>query len=229
MCQQPLLALLGYYLGYSLRQQLGLSKTDLNNLFRNLEVKGFLNFTKEGSFTNFLGIKSKKHDVKGTLTLTQKVLIQKVKEATRMLESNYNWTPPSQVALKIEPNGPVIYETWSYRLIVGMLLYLSTNTRPDISFAVSQVARFCHNPKQSHASAIKTIVRCLCHCTCEIGMIIKPTGDLSVDCYVDADFAGLHGRDPNYSPSLATKSCTGYTITLVGGRLPHHLEVSPPD
>ena len=78
--------------------------------------------------------------------LTQKGLIQKTKEATGMLESNYNWTPASQVALGIDPNGPAMNETWSYRSIVSMLLYLSTNTHPGISFAVSQVARFCHNP-----------------------------------------------------------------------------------
>jgi hypothetical protein len=105
-------------------------------------------------------------------------------------------------------------ETWSYPSIVGMMLYLSTNTRPDISFAVSQVARFNHSPKKSHATAIKTIVRYL-HRTSDKGTIVRPTGDLSVDCYVDADFAGLHGRDPDYAPSSA-KSRTGYIITLGG-------------
>ncbi|KAI2494002.1 hypothetical protein MHU86_20533 [Fragilaria crotonensis] len=96
-----------------------------------------------------------------------------------------------------------------------MLLYLSTNTRPDIAFAVSQVARFCHNPKRSHASAVKTLVRYLLHRTSDMGMIVKPTGTLNLDCYVDADFAGLHGRDPDRSPTSA-KSRTGYIITLGG-------------
>ena len=76
-----------------------------------------------------------------------------------------------------------------------MLLYLSTNTRPDITFAVTQVARFNHSPKKSHASAIKTIVRYL-HRTSDKGTIDTPTGDLSIDCYIDANFAGLHGRIP---------------------------------
>jgi hypothetical protein len=42
-----------------------------------------------------------------------------------------------------------------------MLLYLSTNTRPDIAYGVSQAARFTSSPKQSHATAVKMIVRYL--------------------------------------------------------------------
>jgi hypothetical protein len=52
-----------------------------------------------------------------------------------MSDSNYNWTPAAQAALGIDPDGPPMAETWSYRSIVGMLLYLSTNTRPDIATA----------------------------------------------------------------------------------------------
>ncbi|KAI2499447.1 hypothetical protein MHU86_15031 [Fragilaria crotonensis] len=172
------------------------------------------NFTREGTFTDFLGINFTRDATNGTLTLTQKGLIQKIKEATGMSDSNYNWTPAAQAALGIDPDGPPMTETWSYRSIVGMLLYLSTNTRPDIAFAVSQVARFCHSPKRSHASAVKTLVRYL-HRTSDMGMIVKPTGTLNLDCYVDADFAGLHGRDPDRSPTSA-KSRTGYIITLGG-------------
>jgi hypothetical protein len=105
-------------------------------------------------------------------------------------------------------------EFWNYRSIVGMLLYLSTNTRPDITFAVSQVARFNHSPKKSHASAIKTIV-CYLHCTADKGPIVTPTGGLSLDGYVDVDFARLHGCDPDHSDT-STKSRTGYIITLGG-------------
>ncbi|KAI2500410.1 hypothetical protein MHU86_14081 [Fragilaria crotonensis] len=188
-------------LGIAYRDQ-----NDLDKLFANLEAKG-LTFTREGTFTDFLGINFTRDTTNGTLTLTQKGLIQKIKEATGMSDSNYNWTPAAQAALGIDPDGSPMTETWSYRSIVGMLLYLSTNTRPDIAFAVSQVARFCHNPKRSHASAVKTLVRYL-HRTSDMGMIVKPTGTLDLDCYVDADFAGLHGRDPDRSPTSA-KSRTG--------------------
>jgi len=43
--------------------------------------------------------------------------------------------------LGIDPEGKPFDETWSYPSIFGMLLYLTSNTRPDIAFAVSQVAR----------------------------------------------------------------------------------------
>jgi hypothetical protein len=182
------------------------NENNLKKLFSNLESKG-LNFTCEGTFTDFLGINVTKNLANGTLTLTQKGLIQKIKDATGMSDSNFNWTPAAQAALGTDPDGPPMEEAWSYRSIVGMLLYLSTNTRPDIAVAVSQVARLCHSPKKIHASAVKTLV-CYLHRTCEMGMIVKPTGNLDLDCYVDADFAGLHGRDLDSSPT-SPKSRTG--------------------
>jgi hypothetical protein len=50
---------------------------------------------------------------------------------------------------------------WHYASIVGMFLYLAINTRPDIRFAESQVARFYNDPKKSHASAVQMILRYL--------------------------------------------------------------------
>lgn len=105
-------------------------------------------------------------------------------------------------------------DSWNYRSIIGMLLYLSTNTRPDISYAVSQVARFSHNPKKSHSTAVKTILRYLAG-TKENGVIYKRPKVLTLDCFVDADFAGLHGREPHEDPTSA-KSRTGYIISFGG-------------
>ena len=85
---------------------------------------------------------------------------------------------------------------------------------PDITFAVSQIARFSHSPKKSHATAIKMIIRYL-KCTIDKGTIIHPTGTLQLGCWVDAAFRNLYRVDPDHEPSAA-KSCTGYIITLGG-------------
>lgn len=105
-------------------------------------------------------------------------------------------------------------DSWNYRSIIGMMLYLSTNTRPDIAFAVSQAARYSNAPKKSHATAVKTIVRYLVG-TKDKGTIVKPTGKLDFKLYVDADFAGLYKREPPESPDSA-RSRTGYILSLGG-------------
>jgi len=47
-----------------------------------------------------------------------------------------------------------------YRGMIGSLLYLSAS-RPDIMFSLCMCASFQFNPKQSHLSAVKRIIRYL--------------------------------------------------------------------
>jgi hypothetical protein len=129
--------------------------------------------------------------------LTQKGLITKILQATGLENCNPNQVPVTTQLAK-DPDGEAMTDDWSYPLVIGMLLYLTTNKRPDIMFAVNQVARFTHELKQSHASAVKMIVK---------GMIVKcPTLELKLDCYVDADFPGLYKAEKDECwtvPSLA--------------------------
>ena len=48
-----------------------------------------------------------------------------------------------------------------YQSAVGSLLYLSLATRPDITFTVSNVAKYCTRPTNKHWSAVKRIFRYL--------------------------------------------------------------------
>ena len=180
---------------------------------RDMEAKGF-EITPQGSFTKYLGIKYHRSEATGEIKLTQPFLIRKIIHTIGLEEANPNWTPAASEALGKDPEGEPMTETWNYRSIIGMLLYLSTNTRPDISFAVSQVARFSNAPKQSHATAVKKIVRYLLR-TLDEGTCILPTMDLNLDCFVDADFAGLYRRDPDHERTSAL-SRTGYIIKLAG-------------
>ena len=194
---------------------LGIAGKDMktiDNLIANLRKKGF-ELTKEGTFAEYLGIQYTTLE-NGSILMNQPGLIQKIIDATEMGGCNPNRTPTTKEALGLDPDGKRMTEKWNYRSIVGMLLYLTTNTRPDISFAVSQVARFSHNPKQSHASAVKTIVRYLAGSK-DKGTIFHRPKKLHFDCYVDADFAGLHGRDPPEEPT-SVKSRTGYILSLSG-------------
>ena len=46
-------------------------------------------------------------------------------------------------------------------------------------------------------------------------MIIRPTADIGIDAYPDADFAGLYGYEDNNDP-VCLRSRTGYVITVSG-------------
>ena len=101
--------------------------------------------------------------------------------------------PASQI-LHPDPEGADRQEKWSYRSVIGKLNYLAMNTRPDISFAVHQCAKFCTNPKLLHEKAVKHIGRYL-YKTRSKGYTLKPEPNGKLDAYVDSDFAGRWHRD----------------------------------
>ena len=187
-------------------------KKIVDELIQQLRNQGFT-LTLEGSFSEYLGINYDWKD-DNTLEMTQQGLIQKIIETTGMKDCNSNRTPCTKEGLSSDENGKPMTDPWNYRSVIGMMLYLSTNTRPDISFAVSQVARFSHQPKQSHATAVKMIVRYLAG-TKDKGVIYKRPKSFSLECYVDADYAGLYNREPPENP-ISVKSRTGYIISVAG-------------
>ena len=84
----------------------------------------------------------------GGFKFCQTGLIRKVLEATGMENSNSLPTPAKvEAPLRTDVNGSETKRNWpnSYAFVIGMMLYLVSNTRPDISFAVHQCARFTHN------------------------------------------------------------------------------------
>ena len=48
-----------------------------------------------------------------------------------------------------------------YQEIVGSLIYVMTGTRPDISYVVSKLAQFMHNPTEYHLSVAKNVLKYL--------------------------------------------------------------------
>jgi hypothetical protein len=166
----------------------------------------------EGTIFGFLGINFKCKN--GTIELTQPGLINKVIKYTGMDDAKIKHTPAADAPLGSDKDGEPLDEEWSMPAAVGMLLYISSNTRPDIQFAVHQVARFTHSPKKSHGQALKRIIRYLIK-TRDMGIRFVPDFKEGLNCYVDADFAGLYGYEDEQDP-VCVKSRTGFTLTLFG-------------
>ena len=91
-------------------------------------------------------------------------LIRKVLDATGMEHFNGFPTPTKvEAPLGTDVNGSEAKRDWSNSCasVIGMMLYLASNTRPDISFDVHQCAWFTHNTKISHETYVKRICRYL--------------------------------------------------------------------
>jgi hypothetical protein len=190
----------------------GKDQAVIDNKIARIQASG-LKLTVEEDIFAFLGVEIVRK-ANGDIELRQRGLIDKILLTCGMTHCNTKSTPCNQLPLGTDPQGLPITGKFEYASAVGMLLYLSSNSRPDIQYAVHQCARFTHFPKKSHEDAILRICRYL-QGTKDKGLIFKPSDDMTLDCYVDADFAGLYGVEDTQDP-VCVKSRTGYTLTLGG-------------
>eukprot|EP00956_Cyclotella_meneghiniana_P016664 scaffold26464_cov80-Cyclotella_meneghiniana.AAC.2 len=185
------------------------------NLIEKLQHDG-IKLREEGEAEGFLGVDIKR-DPNGSstgITLTQTGLISRIITALGM-DSVYTTkkdTPAEASPLPKDVDGEPADPTFPYASIIGMLLYLSGHSRPDIAFAVHQCARYTFKPTKRHVAALKRIGRYL-KGTKSKGLILNPSKHLHVDCYPDADFAGLYGHEDKQDPHCV-RSRTGYVILL---------------
>jgi hypothetical protein len=168
----------------------------------------------EGSVAGFLGVHIARDDVTGTITLTQEGLIKRIVEALGVSMVPIKHTPAAADPLVKDVDGEPPNSTYNYASVIGMLQYLQAHSRPDITYAVSQCARFIHGTRRSHEIALERIGQYL-RGTMDKGLIFNPTANLNIDCYVDADFAGLWPHEIKTDPSCV-KSRTGFVICISG-------------
>jgi len=94
-----------------------------------------------------------------------------------------------------------------YQSAVGGLLYLSVGTRPDIAYAVGNVAKFSSHPTTKHWTGVKRIMQYL-KGTSNLGLLYSKKGSSKCVGYSDSDWGGdLDDR----------KSTSGYLFQISGG------------
>ena len=96
---------------------------------------------------------------------------------------------PMEQNLKLSKfEGGEKVDSTTYRQLIGSLIYL-TNTRPDLSYAVSILSRFMQEPRDSHWNAAKRVLRYI-QGTKDFGLLYTKTKNFVLGRYFDADFAG---------------------------------------
>ena len=107
----------------------------------------------------FLGITIDRDRSKKRLSISQPESIEAMLNKFKMGDCKSVATPAEpglKLSLDMSPNTDKERDEMKlipYKEAVGALLYISTTTRPDISYAVGQAAKFNHNPGLTHWSS----------------------------------------------------------------------------
>lgn len=113
-----------------------------------------------GPVSLMLGIEIQKEN--SGVKLHQSEFIQEIPTETEMTKCNPT-TSPMEQSLQLrkvkEASAPVSQE--DYRRVVGQLQYLVYGTRPEFSFCVGYMSRFCHRPSEQHWAVVKRVLRYL--------------------------------------------------------------------
>lgn len=94
--------------------------------------------------------------------------------------------------------------------MIGALLYISSSTRPDISYSVNYLSRYQNCYNHTHWKYALRVLKYL-YLTKDLSLHYKRKENCnSIDCYEDADWAGDH---------LDRKSTSGYVIRCFGNAI----------
>ena len=186
----------------------GRSESKMSEIKR--ELSGKFKMKDLESLHYFLGVRVVQDPLIGQIWIGQQAYTEKILQRYKMMECKPVNTPVSS-ELKLVPaeTSSDIRNQQMYQAIVGSLLYLSTKTRPDISYAVSSVARFCAKPTNQHWVALKRILRYL-KGTANYGLAYLMSDQTELLGYSDADWAG---------DTMDRKSTSGYVFIMAGAAI----------
>ncbi|WVZ93354.1 hypothetical protein U9M48_039341, partial [Paspalum notatum var. saurae] len=153
--------------------------------FGNMMAKEF-EVSMIGELTFFLGFQIKQLK-EGTFIYQEKYTRDLLKRFK--MEDCKSIETPMATNVKLEANESGIkVDQTLYRSMIGSLLYLCAS-RPDIMFSVCLCARFQADPKESHLTTVKRILRYLKH-TPSIGLWYPKGASFKLSGYSDSDFIG---------------------------------------
>lgn len=184
-------------------------RAQIMQMFPGREINPVFDKETKTEACKFLGQQININRAKGTLTMTQEELTDKI---INKFEKFYGATNPTKSPL----NEPLVNEgelrsDFEVRVLAGSLMHLATSTRPDLAFCTKELSRFLESPKESVVAAGKRILGYLKR-TRNQGLTYHKIPNFKREdivqhlrCYCDSDFATeVPGR----------KSTTGLVVTL---------------
>jgi hypothetical protein len=131
---------------------------EIDTFVKTLRNNYKLTLNDPGPIDDFLGIYFS-HQENGELHMSQTGLIDAVTKSAHIPKGRLkNTSTPATEILHADKEGLARQESWNYPSVIGQLNYIAQNSRPDISFAIHQCARFSKEPKALHKKAVKRII-----------------------------------------------------------------------
>ena len=176
-----------------------------------------LQITLEGDLADFLGVKIEWKSTE-EIIFTQPHLIDDILNDLGLKHAKDGKETPiaSSWILTRNDDGADDDKSFHYRSVIGKLNYLEKATRPDISFATHQCARFVADPKKNHARAVRWLGCYLLHSR-KKGMQFRADITCGLEVFVDAWFAGnWDKKDAQTGDHDTARSRHAYIILYYG-------------
>ena len=158
----------------------------------------------------YAGLRFTRDKLLGTITISQQAVAEKI---VAKFGVTSNRDTPMMVGLKLDEfdnNEPNVSEP--FRSLVGHLMWLANNTRPDIYNAVRAVSRYSHAPKWIHWIAALHILMYV-RGTSGLGITFQRGSGVDLSVYVDSDFASR--AEDRRSVSGALVMCAGGCVSYL--------------
>jgi hypothetical protein len=149
-------------------------------------MQGEFEMSMMGKMNYFLGLQIKQ--LKDGIFINQSKYCKELLKRFDMDGCKAMSTPMGSGTYVDQDESGVSIDITKYRGMIGSLLYLMAS-RPDIMFSVCLCARFQANPKESHLTAVKRIMKYL-KGTTNIGLWYPKGSVCKLIGYSDADYAG---------------------------------------
>ena len=182
--------------GWHVNNGMGVSNSKTILAFIKIKIAKWFGIKDLGPVSKYLGVEYERNWATQELWMHQK-------EYITFLLSEYGLTDCNPVLLPINPKvllGPpdtVFPEIPNlrqrYMKIIGKLIYLSINTRPDVSYVVNMLAQYNISPEAHHYTVAK---RVLCYLSGTINLQLHYGGDHtngSLHAYADASWVNAVG------------------------------------
>lgn len=160
-----------------------------------------------GGVKHYLGIDIER-DSEGRFMISQPSYIAKIVQEAGLDDAKKSKFPLDTGYVKQE--GKLLESNEEYRKLIGMLLYLTTHSRPDIAASVSILSKKVETPRDNDLNEVKRVIRYLIG-TQDLKLVLnEPDGEEVLHAYSDANWA----EDRN-----DRKSNSGYFCSINGGAI----------